>query len=336
VRDLLEISLRDEGHNPLVAQDGPGALKMLLSGGIEPDLVLADYNLPKGMNGLQLAARTRETFGPAIPIVILTGDISSATCREVTEKNCILLSKPVKLEELSKIIDRLVHSTQGASPALQPPSAETTRDPGVATIYIVDDDEALREAVGAILTDEGDHPVGFASGEAFLKEYRPGRHDCVLIDAYLPGIDGVALLRALREAGHELPAIIITGNSDVAMAVQALKAGAFDFLEKPVKPEEILASVRRALERSHSTDEVLAWKAAATSHLAKLTPRQRQIMRLVLEGRPSKNIAADLAISQRTVESHRASIMKKTGSASLPALARLVMAASWTGHGEPI
>jgi two-component system CheB/CheR fusion protein len=336
VRDLLEIFLRDEGHNPLMAQDGPGALQMLLSGGIEPDLVLADYNLPKGMNGLQLATRTRETFGPAIPIVILTGDISSATFQEVTEKNCILLSKPVKLDELSKIIDRLVRTTQTALPAPHPPSADVAPDLGAATVYIVDDDDALRESIGAILSDEGHHPIGFASGEAFLNDYHVGRHDCVLIDAYLPGIDGIALLRALREGGHEIPAIIITGNSDVAMAVQALKAGAFDFLEKPVKPADILASIRRALEHSHSSDEVLAWKADATSHLAKLTPRQNQIMRLVLEGRPSKNIAADLAISQRTVESHRASIMKKTGSASLPALARLVMAASWTGHGEPI
>jgi two-component system CheB/CheR fusion protein len=333
VRDLLEMFLRDEGHSPLTARDGPGALQMLLSGGIEPDLVLADYNLPKGMNGLQLATRTRETFGPGIPIVILTGDISSATFREVTEMGCILLSKPVKLDELSKIIDRLVRTTQTALPAPHPPSPEFAQDPGTATVYIVDDDDALRESVGAILADEGHHPIGFATGEAFLKAYHVGRHDCVLIDAYLPGIDGIALLRVLRDAGHEIPAIIITGNSDVAMAVQALKAGAFDFLEKPVKPEEIFASIRRALERSHSSDEVLAWKAEATSHLAKLTPRQHQIMRLVLEGRPSKNIAADLAISQRTVESHRASIMKKTGSASLPALARLVMAASWTGHG---
>jgi two-component system CheB/CheR fusion protein len=336
VRDLLEIFLRDEGHHPLMAQDGPAALQMLLSGGVEPDLVLADYNLPKGMNGLQLATRTRETFGPAIPIVILTGDISSATFQEVSEKNCILLSKPVKLDELSKIIDGLVRTTQTAPPAPCSPSAEITHDPGAATVYVVDDDESLRDSISANLIEEGHRPIVFASGEAFLKEYRVGRHDCVLIDAYLPGIDGIALLRALREAGHEIPAIIITGNSDVAMAVQALKAGAFDFLEKPVKREEILASIRRALERSHTADEVVAWKAEATSHLAKLTPRQHQIMRLVLEGRPSKNIAADLAISQRTVESHRASIMKKTGSASLPALARLVMAASWTGHGEPI
>jgi two-component system CheB/CheR fusion protein len=334
VRDLLELFLRDEGHRAFSAADGPAALQMMLSGAVEPDLVLADYNLPKDMNGLQLAARTRATFGPGIPIMILTGDISAATLREVAEQNCILLNKPVKLDELSKIIDQLVRAGTAELPPSHPASAKTMDDSGFATVFIVDDDEDIRESVSAIIVEDGGNPISFASGEAFLKDYRPGRHDCLLIDAYLPGMDGIALLRALREAGHLLPAIIITGNSDVAMAVQAMKAGASDFLEKPVKAEDILASIRRALELSHNDDEIVSRKTAATSHLAQLTARQRQIMHLVLDGCPSKNIASDLGISQRTVESHRAAIMRKTGSASLPALARLVMVASWTGHGE--
>ncbi len=334
VRDLLELFLRDEGHRSFSAADGPAALQMMLSGVVEPDLVLADYNLPKDMNGLQLASRIRVTSGPSIPIVILTGDISSTTLQEVTEQNCILLNKPVKLDELSKIIDQLVRTGGAELPPSHPASAKIAGDSRIETVLIVDDDDAVRESIGAVIAENGGNPIGFASGEAFLKDYRPGRRDCVLIDSYLPGMDGIALLRALREAGHSLPAIIITGNSDVAMAVQAMKAGASDFLEKPVKAEDILAGIRRALELSHNDDEIVAWKAAATSHLAQLTARQRQIMHLVLEGCPSKNIASDLGISQRTVESHRAAIMRKTGSTSLPALARLVMAASWTGRGE--
>ncbi len=129
---------------------------------------------------------------------------------------------------------------------------------------------------------------------------------------------------------------MITGNSDVAMAVQAMKAGAADFIEKPIGAAELLASIDRALELSRDSRKIVAWQADAAAHLATLTPRQRQIMELVLAGHPSKNIAADLGISQRTVENHRASIMKKTGSISLPALARLALAASWTGDGEPV
>ncbi len=176
--------------------------------------------------------------------------------------------------------------------------------------------------------------IAAMSGEAFLAAYRPGSGDCLLIDAYLPGMDGIALLKKLRDAGHRLPAIIITGNSDVAMVVRAMKAGAADFIEKPVGADELLGSIRRALDLSQDAGKVVAWQAAAAAHLAALTPRQRQIMQLVLAGHPSKNIAADLAISQRTVENHRASIMKKTGAASLPALARLALAAAWTGDVE--
>jgi two-component system CheB/CheR fusion protein len=163
----------------------------------------------------------------------------------------------------------------------------------------------------------------------FLEAYRPGREGCLLIDAYLPGMNGLELLQRLGDAGHRLPAIMITGNSDVPMAVRAMKAGASDFIEKPVGRSELLASVERALELSRDSSKLFAWREAAAHHVAGLTARERQIMELVLAGQPSKNIAADLRISQRTVENHRASIMKKTGSKSLPALARLALAATW-------
>ena len=129
---------------------------------------------------------------------------------------------------------------------------------------------------------------------------------------------------------------MITGNSDVPMAVRAMKAGASDFIEKPIGRSELLASVERALEQSRDSSKLPAWREDAASHIASLTPRQRQIMELVLAGHPSKNIAADLGISQRTVENHRASIMKKTGSKSLPALARLALAAASADADEPI
>jgi len=147
-------------------------------------------------------------------------------------------------------------------------------------------------------------------------------------------MNGLELLQRLSDAGHRLPAIMITGNSDVPMAVQAMKAGALDFIEKPIGRSELLAGVERALEQSRDSNKLSAWRETAANHIARLTPRQRQIMERILAGHPSKNIAKDLGISQRTVESHRASIMKKTGSKSLPALARFALAAAWNGADD--
>ena len=128
---------------------------------------------------------------------------------------------------------------------------------------------------------------------------------------------------------------MITGNSDVRMVVQAMKAGASDFIEKPVGRGELLASVGRALEESRDSSVSSHGGKRRSSSLSGLTARQRQIMDMVLDGHPSKNIAADLGISQRTVENHRAEIMRKTGAKSLPALARLALAAARKGAGEP-
>ena len=139
---------------------------------------------------------------------------------------------------------------------------------------------------------------------------------------------GLDLLRQLHDRADPLPAIMITGDSDVGTAVQAMKAGAVDFIEKPVGEAELRASVLLALDQSRDGSKRIAWQKDAAGQVAKLTVRQREIMAMVLAGQPSKNIAADLGISQRTVENHRASIMAKTGARSLPALARIGLAAS--------
>jgi two-component system CheB/CheR fusion protein len=147
------------------------------------------------------------------------------------------------------------------------------------------------------------------------------------------------LLRRLQDAGHNLPSIMITGHSDVPMAIEAMKAGAADFIEKPVSRADLLASIDRALEFSRDSSKAMALQEIAAGQVARLTPRQRQIMTLVLAGHPSKNIAADLGISQRTVENHRAEIMHRTGCKSLPALARIALAADRPrphGPGGPV
>jgi two-component system CheB/CheR fusion protein len=305
-------------------------------GTIRPDLVLSDYNLPNGLDGLQLATQLRKKLHRPIPVIILTGDISTGTLRDIELQGCLQLNKPVKLQELTQSIQRLLSIPQATARVHSPKHTEVAGSPVPPTIFVVDDDRGIRDAIRSVLEEDGRIVEDYAACEEFLEAYRPGREACLVIDAYLPGMDGFELLRRLNGAGHRLPAIMITGNSDVPMAVQAMKAGATDFIEKPVSRDELLASVNRALEQSRDSSKLSAWRENAAEHVAGLTSRQRQIMDLVLAGHPSKNIAADLGISQRTVENHRASIMKKTGSKSVPALARLALAAAGDGSDEPI
>jgi len=255
----------------------------------------------------------REATGRPVPVLILTGDISHATRRAMAGAGCALLSKPAGLPELREAIACL----------LAPPA-----DAEQPVVFVVDDDDEVRGAIMAVLEADGRMATGYPSAEAFLQAFRPGAGDCLLIDAALPGISGIDLLEQLRAAGHGQPVIMVTGQSDVPMAIRAMKAGASDFIEKPVSRAGLLASIVHALEGSQDAAKLVARRDAAAAQVAGLTPRQREIMALVLAGHPSKNIAADLGISQRTVENHRASIMHRTGTASLPALARLALAAS--------
>jgi two-component system CheB/CheR fusion protein len=338
VRELLELILNDEGYHTAAAPDGTAALELVTTGAIRPDLILADYNLPNGLNGLQLTAKVQERLDRAIPVVILTGDISTGTLRDIASQGCVQVNKPMRATELMQVIQRLLAQPQSAARLHAPPAplveaASGSRPP---TIFIVDDDRQIREALRSLLEEDGRAVEDFATAESFLKAFRPGSEGCLLIDAYLPGMSGVELLQQLSGESRRLPAIMITGQSDVPMAVQAMKAGAIDFVEKPVDRGELLASIERALEQSRDATKLSAWRESAAKHIAGLTPRQREIMELVLAGHPSKNIAADLGISQRTVENHRAAIMKKTGSKSLPELARLALAAASNDADEPI
>jgi two-component system CheB/CheR fusion protein len=348
VRELLELLLTHEGHQTVAAPDGRTALDLVARGAIQPDLIVADYNLPNGMNGLQVAAQLRERLHRTIPVIVLTGDISTGALRSIALQDCVQLNKPVKVNELTQAIQRLlpIQSSALQSPvqsgvhpqAPQPVAAvpvAAAGNPGPPVIIVVDDDNQVRAAIREVLEEAGRAVEDYSSCEAFLAAYRPGREACLLIDAYLPGMSGIDLLRRLGDAGHRLPAIMITGHSDVPIAVQAMKAGALDFIEKPVGHDELLASVERALELSRDDNALIACREAAAHHMASLTARQRQIMERVLSGEPSKNIAADLGISQRTVENHRASIMKRTGAKSLPALARLALAAVGSAIDEP-
>ena len=211
----------------------------------------------------------------------------------------------------------------------------TTSQPHEApTVFIVDDDDCVRETLKAILEDDGRHVRDFATGEEFFERYSPGLDGCLLADVNLPGMDGVELLRRMNDSGEPLPTIIITGNGCIPLAVEAMRAGATDVMEKPIGTKDLLARVEQALVTARRNRRRTRGRVVAAGQIARLTPRQQQIMEMVLAGAPSKNIAADLGISQRTVENHRAVIMRKTGTKSLPELARLALAAEWNDPEE--
>jgi two-component system CheB/CheR fusion protein len=266
-----------------------------------------------------------------VPVIILSGDISTETLREVKQENCLHLSKPVKLAALAAAIQEVLPANASIARSQTNGTPAEAGAGDTATVFIVDDDEHVRNALRSVLLEDGRIAETYKDSETFLAAYRPGRIGCLLVDAQLPGMSGLDLLRHLRLANDSLPAVMITGNGDVGMAVQAMKAGADDFIEKPIGYQELLDAIDKAVDHALDGAKRTAWRETAASHIADLTPRQRQIMDLVLAGQPSKNIAADLGISQRTVENHRASIMKRTGSQSLPALARLAVTAALTG-----
>ncbi len=334
VRELLELLLKHEDYHVASAPDGVAALALVKREAFRPDLIIADYNLPNGMNGLDVVATLRKDQQTEIPVIILTGDISTATLRKIALRNCVQLNKPMKPNELKQVINRFL---QKRDLTVLPLLAHPISADGVArsaVIFIVDDDSNIRDGMRAIFEAEGKTVEDYASSEEFLAAYRPGREACLLIDAYLPGMSGLELLKQLNDIGRALPSIMITGNSDVPMAVEAMKAGAIDFLEKPISRGELLTGVERALEHSRDATKQSNWHESAAKQIDRLTARERQVMDMVLAGQPSKNIALDLGISQRTVENHRAAIMKKTGAKSLPALARLALAAARNSVGE--
>ncbi len=334
VRDLLELLLAEEGHRVVTASDGVVALGLVKTGKAHPDIVLADYNLPNGLDGLQTIAKVRESLRRLVPAIVLTGDISTGALSNIARHSCILLNKPVKTKELVQAIQRQLG---GLTPDVEAPQAtgRGASGPERAVVYVVDDDDGVRGALRSVLEADGHAVEDYGSGESFLAAFRPGGEGCLLVDAHLPGMSGLELLQHLRAAGSRLPAIMITGGGDISMAVEAMKAGAADFVEKPIGAADLSASVERALDRSKDSNKLAAWLTSASDQVSSLSSRQRQIMDMVLAGHPSKNIAADLAISQRTVENHRSEIMKRTGAKSLPELARLALAAAQDKREAP-
>ena len=334
-REVLHLLMDGEGYRTLTFADGGKVLEATARGNMRPDLIVADYNLPGPLSGVQVVERLRQTAGRTIPAIVLTGDISVETQQEISRQGCRRLSKPIPAAILIRLIRDLLTGPPGLSlppeaeaapkPATAAPAPAAPHRPSPSTVFVVDDDRDVRETLRMLL--ESDHRIveTYPSAEAFLETWSPDRDGCLLVDAHMDGLSGIDLIERLHAEGHTLPAIVITGFGDVKMAVRSMKAGAVDFIEKPVHADQLIASINRAIALPHGLDALAASKQAAETLTAGLTERQREVMAMVLAGSPSKNIAADLGISQRTVENHRAAIMRKTGAKSIPALARLAL-----------
>ncbi|MGO9804658.1 MAG: response regulator transcription factor [Steroidobacteraceae bacterium] len=197
--------------------------------------------------------------------------------------------------------------------------------PQAATVFIVDDDEGVRNSLRFLLTSVGLATRALGSASEFLDTYKPSQPGCLVLDVRMPGMSGLELQQQLNLRGAVIPVIFITGHGDIPMAVEAMQQGAFDFLQKPFRDQDLIDRIQRALERDVRNRASLAQHAKVRERLDSLTPREREVLSLMTRGKPNKVMAAELGVSQRTVEIHRARVMEKSGAASLAQLVRMMM-----------
>jgi FixJ family two-component response regulator len=208
------------------------------------------------------------------------------------------------------------------SPSKHPSESPQAQDSPL--VYLVDDDEAVRDSLGLLLRSVGLDCEVYASALEFLEAYDPQRHSCLVADIRMPGLSGLELQQRLNEQRADVPVIFITGHGDVPMAVNAMKSGASDFVQKPFRDQDLIDRIHKALAQDR---ERRAWRAEEKiirGRLALLTPREAEVMKRVVRGQANKVIAMDLGVSQRTVELHRARVMRKLKMRSLAELVSAV------------
>jgi len=192
-----------------------------------------------------------------------------------------------------------------------------------ATIFIVDDDDGMRRALGTLLSTVGYRTVLFALPGEFLARFNVDEPGCLILDIRMPEMSGLEVQQQLNRVGAMLPVIFITGHGDVPMAVQAMKEGAFQFVQKPFRHQELLDHINHALQFDRDNRKDLALRADVQRRLETLTPREKQVMDMVVEGEANKVMAIDLGLSERTVEIHRAKVMEKMGARSVAHLVKM-------------
>jgi len=204
-------------------------------------------------------------------------------------------------------------------------------DKPTGTVFVVDDDSAMRQSLQFLLESHGLHVETFATAEDFLEKYDPSMGGCLVLDVRMPGMGGLKLQETLVEREIHIPVILLTAHGDVPMAVRAMRAGAFDFIEKPSNDQLLLDRIQRAMARNHQRRADEQAVASVQENIEQLSPREREVMELVVEGMLNKQIAAELGISIKTVEVHRARVMDKMQADSLADLVRKAILAGIDG-----
>lgn len=192
-------------------------------------------------------------------------------------------------------------------------------------VYVVDDDSAVRNSLRLLLKSVGLNATTLGSAQEFLSSYNPHQPGCLLLDVRMPGMSGIELQQHLNLRGAVIPVIFISGHGDVPMAVEAMQHGAFDFLQKPFRDQDLIDRIQHALTKDHANRAELRKRDSIRARLELLTPREREVLALVTSGKPNKVIASDLGLSQRTVEIHRARVMDKLEATSLAQLVRMTL-----------
>jgi FixJ family two-component response regulator len=194
-----------------------------------------------------------------------------------------------------------------------------------AKVMVVDDDAGVRNAMRALLKSVGLDNQLFASAQEFLTAYQPSHRGCLVLDIRMPGMSGLELQQQLNLRGAVIPVIFMSGHADIPMAVEAMQHGAFDFLQKPFRDQDLLDRIQRAIARDAELRRSLGEHERIKAHLGELTPREREVLDLMTQGLQNKSIAQKLAISPRTIEIHRARVMEKMNAHSVAELVRMMM-----------
>jgi two-component system response regulator FixJ len=190
-------------------------------------------------------------------------------------------------------------------------------------VYIVDDDDGMRRALTILMTTVGYQPVAFSRPSEFLAKYDSNQASCLVLDVRMPEMSGLEVQQQLNRSGSMLPVILVTGHGDIPMAVQAMKDGAFDFLQKPFRDQDLIDRINAALKQDAQNRESVDRLADLRQRAESLTPREREVMGHVVDGKANKVIAIDLGLSERTVEIHRANVMEKMGARSVAHLVKM-------------